>query len=96
MYTKGNFRDGHTGWKAVKYPEGRGIGFSTHEIHWSDYGECVAEIVHGEHNANLIAAAPELFEALEEIVHWVKQGDYEVEFLEKSIKALNRATGNVS
>lgn len=35
-----------------------------YEIHWSDDGECVAEIVHGESNARLIAAAPEMLEAL--------------------------------
>jgi len=35
-----------------------------YEIHWSEHGECVAEIVHGEVEASLIAAAPELYYAL--------------------------------
>lgn len=38
-------------------------GMPEYEIHWSDAGECVAEVVHGEANARLIAAAPELLEA---------------------------------
>jgi aryl-alcohol dehydrogenase-like predicted oxidoreductase len=38
-----------------------------YQIHWSDIGECVAEIVHGEANARLIAAAPEMLEALEKL-----------------------------
>ena len=46
-------------------------------------------------NAKLIAAAPELFEALKEMLDWVKQGDYESSFLEKPVKALNSALGNV-
>lgn len=62
-YTKGTFKDGTTGWKAVPYPKERQVGFSTHEIHFSDDGECVAEVVHGEANAKLIAAAPELLKA---------------------------------
>lgn len=66
-YTKGTFKDGTTGWKAIPYPKERQLGFSTHEIHFSDDGECVAEVVHGEANAKLMAVAPELLEALEEI-----------------------------
>ena len=38
------------------------------EIHWSAIGECIAECVHGEANARLIAAAPELLEALKEYI----------------------------
>ena len=62
--TKGTFKDGTTGWKYYSYKEDERVGFSTHEIHWSDDGECVAEVVHDEANAKLIAAAPELLGAL--------------------------------
>jgi len=37
-------------------------GVPEHEIHWTDDGECVAEVVHGTANAHLIAAAPAMFE----------------------------------
>ena len=58
--TKGKFKDGTIGWKYYSYKEDERVGFSTHEIHWSDDGECVAEVVHDKENAKLIAAAPEL------------------------------------
>lgn len=50
-------------WKAHKTNQARS-GLPEFEIHWSDIGECVAEIVHGEANASLIAAAPDLLAAL--------------------------------
>ena len=75
---------GHTAgpWK----PHDTGLrrsGLPEHQIHWSEYGECVAEVVHGAENAALIADAPylaceverlrelcgELVGALEEIVN---------------------------
>lgn len=49
------------------YPHATGLarsGLPEFQIHWSEDGECVAEIVHGEADARLIAAAPELLEAL--------------------------------
>lgn len=69
MITKGKFEDGSTGWKAVLYPKDKQVGFSTHEIHWSDDGECVAEVVHGEEDARLIADAPNLLAVLNQIVN---------------------------
>ena len=69
MITKGKFKDGSTGWKAVPYPKDKQVGFSTHEIHWSDDGECVAEVVHGEADARLIADAPNLLAVLNQIVN---------------------------
>lgn len=52
-------------WKAHSLGDRYGNGDEIFEIHWSDDGECVAEIVHGEPAARLIAAAPELLETLE-------------------------------
>jgi hypothetical protein len=46
-------------------------GLPEYQIHWSDIGECVAEIVHGTENAKLIAAAPELLEALIECEYMI-------------------------
>lgn len=59
-YTKGK-------WKAIEYSIKTKIGYSTHEIQYGNDGECVAEVVHGEYNAKLISAAPELLEALNEL-----------------------------
>ena len=42
-------------------------GTRWYEIHYDQDGECVAEIVHEKADADLIAAAPEMFEALEAI-----------------------------
>lgn len=45
-------------------------------------------------NAALIAAAPELYDALDMLVEWVKMGDYDAEFLEQSLSALAKARGD--
>ena len=54
-------------WKAVPTGLSRS-GLPEHEIHWSDKGECVAEIVHGKEAARLISAALELLEACERLM----------------------------
>lgn len=52
-------------WKA--HPTGLArSGLPEYQIHWSDIGECVAEVVHGDADARLIAAAPDLLEALKD------------------------------
>ena len=48
-------------WKISHYDSN---GFKSTEIHFGNDGECVAEHVANEHDAKLIAAAPELLEAL--------------------------------
>lgn len=48
-------------WFPHKRPEP--IGYAEYEIHYGTSGECVAEVVHGEGNANLLAAAPHLLAA---------------------------------
>ena len=88
-YTKGTFKDGSQGWKAVPYENK--VGFATHEIHWSDDGECVAEIVHGEEEAKLIAAAPDLLEALIEVV---RISDRKHDAWDKAKAAILKATNN--
>ena len=55
-------------WKPHHRPGMYGMP-DTYEIHWSDDGECVAEIVHGEADANLIAAAPDLLDACEKLLY---------------------------
>jgi len=68
--TKGIFSDGHTGWK-IGERETNGVqGF---EIHWSDDGECVTDHVYTLEDAKLIASAPDLLEALQELVYQVEQ-----------------------
>ena len=61
-----------TKWTAGPWkPHATGLarsGKPEHEIHWSEYGECIAEIVHGKPEAQLIAAAPDLYEALDSIL----------------------------
>lgn len=52
-------------WKAHRTTHARS-GLPEFEIHWSADGECVAEIVHGEADARLIALAPEMLEALKD------------------------------
>ena len=51
-------------WK-IKYLPPMGFVPPSHEIQYGEDGECVAERVCSEDDANLIAAAPELLEALE-------------------------------
>lgn len=53
-------------WIAYKRPEP--IGYAEYEIHYGTDGECVAEVVHGEGNAKLLAAAPDLLEALRRLL----------------------------
>lgn len=94
-YTKGTFIDGTKGWKAVPYE--KLVGFATHEIHWSDDGECIAEVVHGANDAKLIAAAPDLaeaiqyyFDVLDEVrgEDWDKKPDH---VLQKMLAAMTKA-----
>lgn len=50
-------------------------GKPEYEIHWSADGECVAEIVHGEADAKLISAAPDLLEALKYALSYQPKDD---------------------
>jgi len=48
-------------WKAHRLPKN---GHAEWEIRWSDDGECVAEVVYTEADAKLMAAGPEMLDAL--------------------------------
>ena len=99
MITKGNFKDGTIGWK-VDSRETNGVkGF---EIHWSDDGECITDHVYEKDDANLIAAAPELlnalkyyFDVLEEVRgnDWSSRPDH---VLQKMLSAVAKAEGRTA
>jgi hypothetical protein len=69
-------------------------GLPEYQIHWSDIGECVAEVVHGTADARLIAAAPDLLKALKLAVG---QNSHDMlmtgEELRKCEAAIAKATG---
>ena len=48
---------------------------------------------HDTANARLLAAAPDLLEALEDIVQWIERGDFEESFLAAARAAIARARG---
>jgi hypothetical protein len=54
------------------------------EIHWSADGECVAEVVHGEANARLIAACPAMWDY---IILKAAEGDMEALKIMESVNA---------
>lgn len=92
-HTKGNFSDNHKGWKIG---EGKTNGIDGYEIHYSDDGECITDHVYTIEDAKLIAAAPELLEALffcKSVIE--SNGIFErSEYLavEKAIEAICKAT----
>lgn len=58
----------HTPGPWIPYKRPEPIGYAEYEIHHGAIGECVAEVVHGESNARLLAAAPEMLDALRRAV----------------------------
>ncbi len=55
-------------WKAHSVGDRYMKGDEIFEIHWSEDGECVAEIVHGANDAHLIAVAPKMYKELERVL----------------------------
>jgi hypothetical protein len=53
-------------WKAINL-EATDFYNERNEIHFGNDGECIAEVVHNDYDAQLIAAAPELLKLLIEM-----------------------------
>lgn len=67
---------------------------NTFEINIGEDGECVAEVVHGLDNAKLMAAAPELLEACNQVMYSYKKDGQLLNFNIDIIRvAINKATG---
>ncbi len=80
-------------WYAKKLP--RKIGFAEYEICYSSDGECIADIVYTKEDAELIASAPDLAEALNEMIFMFDRGLHPNSIgasqIEKSKQALIKA-----
>lgn len=65
------------------------------EITFGEDGECICDTVYQREDANLIAAAPELLEALQETIHevWYWLSTQKPELKEKIESAINKALG---
>lgn len=75
----------------------RGIANDVYCVDWSEDQEEVAEIVHGEANARLIAAAPDLLEACETAVSILRAlGHTRGGSYEDICAAIAKATGNAN
>jgi hypothetical protein len=69
-------------------------GLPEYQIHWSDIGECVAEVVHGTADAQLIAAAPDLLEALKDALCALECCGKDFPAATKASAAIAKATTN--
>jgi len=76
-------------WKISHYDSN---GYKSTEIHYGNDGECVAEHVANEHDAKLIAAAPELLEALQNVYNDLESWKYiHNDARELILNAINKA-----
>ena len=55
------------------------------EVQFGDEGECVAECIHTKEDAHLIAAAPEMLAALEDVQDFLKQSGYRTDIVKQAI-----------
>lgn len=53
-------------WRVVKLNQP--VGYAEYQIAWSEIGELVADVVYTEADAKVMAAAPDLLEALQHVV----------------------------
>lgn len=76
----------------------RGIANDVYCVDWSEDQEEVAEVVHGEANARLIAAAPDLLEALQVLdALWCENESGGLDFslaIDRARAAIAKATGD--
>lgn len=63
------------------------------EVTYGTDGECVCDTVYRREDADLIAAAPELLEALETLVVFTTPTKRNAAVLNKARAAINKATG---
>jgi hypothetical protein len=77
-------------WTVAKRTTNGTDGF---EIHWSDDGECVTDHVYEEADAHLIAAAPDLLEALEEMYAMCNMSPEDAPHRVKARAAIAKAKG---
>lgn len=96
-YTKGKFEDGTAGWKAHNNgAHWNNKDITNYEIHYSDAGECVVDHVYEENDAKLIAAAPDMYEALKKLMEvYMDKGQLLSFDVSVARRALERAEGNV-
>jgi hypothetical protein len=77
-------------WKAVSL-EATGFHTKRNEIQFGNDGECIAEFVHNTHDAKLIAAAPDLLEALQNLIKQVEEDYVMMKDINKAREAINKA-----
>lgn len=63
-YTKGEFKDGHKGWKKIK---SKMFGVEGYSIIWSEDEEHITDFVYTLEDAKIIEKAPEMYELLKDL-----------------------------
>jgi len=72
MYTKGNFKDGSKSWKVNKLGKHWNNNSLEHiQIVYNDDAECICDTVYDESDANIISAAPDMYEALKKVEQYL-------------------------
>ena len=77
-------------WKIVKL-KATGFYKERTEIQFGNDGECVAEFVHNDYDAKLIAAAPELLSALQTCLRRIRNESHEPFAITEALNAINKA-----